>query len=95
MSKTIISHVKNCIHTVYVGRPSKWGNPFTIGKDGTREQVIQKYHKWILKRPDLLKDVRTLKGQTLGCWCFPKPCHADILVSLAENALSEKEVKHE
>ena len=39
---------------VYVGRPSKWGNPFAIGRDGTRDQVIAKYRVWIVLQPALM-----------------------------------------
>ena len=35
---------------VYVGRPSPLGNPFQIGRDGTREQVIAKYSTWLWNR---------------------------------------------
>ena len=65
---------------VYIGRPSKWGNPFVIGPDGTREEVIQKYEAYI-KSSGL--DVSELRGKILGCWCSPKPCHGDVLARLA------------
>ena len=39
---------------VYIGRPSKWGNPFVIGKDGTRQEVVQKYKDYILSNQSLL-----------------------------------------
>ena len=42
-------------YDVYIGRPSKWGNPFRIGPDGNREEVIRKYRDWIGKQPELLK----------------------------------------
>jgi hypothetical protein len=71
-------------YTIYIGRPSKWGNPFEIGKDGSREEVLQKYKKYILKRPELLEMLPQLKNQTLGCFCKPKPCHGDILIELLE-----------
>ena len=32
---------------IYIGRGSKWGNPFVIGKDGTRAEVIEKYGQWL------------------------------------------------
>lgn len=70
-------------HDIYVGRPSKWGNPFIIGRDGNREQVIAKYKKWIITQPNLMAEIHTLKGKTLACWCAPLPCHADILMELA------------
>ena len=72
-------------HDVYIGRPSKWGNPFFIGKDGSRQEVIDKYEKYILSRPDLLADLHELRGKTLGCWCKPKLCHGDILAKLADS----------
>ncbi len=82
---------------VYVGRPSKWGNPWRIGEmspvDGhrfTREEVIE-LHKQAL--PQMLKvkdiegviilDISELRGKDLVCWCAPSPCHADILLELA------------
>lgn len=69
-------------YDVYIGRGSKWGNPFVIGKDGTREEVVNKYEKWILTQPKLLNDLPELYGKTLGCFCHPKACHGDILVRL-------------
>ncbi len=71
-------------YDVYIGRPSKWGNPFMIGIHGTREAVIAKYRAWIKKRPFLLNDLCELKGRTLGCYCKPLPCHGDVLVDLIE-----------
>lgn len=69
---------------VYVGRPSKFGNPFEIGKDGTRTEVIQKYERWFSTQPALIEAAKTeLRGQNLICWCAPKACHATILLHLA------------
>lgn len=73
-------------YDVYIGRPSRWGNPFVIGKDGTRAQVIGKYAEWIQTQPDLLERLPRLKGKRLGCYCFPETCHGDILVGLIDNA---------
>lgn len=72
---------------VYVGRPTKWGNPFTIGKDGTRDEVIEKYRAWLLTQPDLLAEIPKLRGKRLGCWCKPEPCHADVLADFANNGI--------
>jgi hypothetical protein len=77
-----VVHCKREPYDVYIGRPSKWGNPFSIGKNGTREEVITKYKEWIVKQPQLMADLKELKGKTLGCWCYPKPCHGDILIEL-------------
>jgi hypothetical protein len=73
---------------IYVGRPSKWGNPFVIGKDGTRKQVIDKYIDWFYKQENLVNSIGELTGKNLVCWCSPKKCHADFLLNLAnENNL--------
>lgn len=68
---------------VYIGRPSKWGNPFSIGKNGTREEVIAKYSEWIHGEPELIEQARReLTGKTLVCFCSPAPCHGDVLQEL-------------
>lgn len=72
------------LDAVYIGRPSKWGNPFVIGKDGTRSEVIKKYEAWIRNNPDLVEAAkRELKGKDLVCFCSPKPCHGDVLMRIA------------
>ncbi|KKL75362.1 hypothetical protein LCGC14_2055700 [marine sediment metagenome] len=65
---------------VYVGRPTKWGNPYLIGRDGTRKAVIWKYQLWLEGNEDLLAALPELRGKTLTCWCAPRACHADILL---------------
>jgi hypothetical protein len=72
-------------YDVYVGRGrgSRWGNPFKEGRDGTRQQVIAKYERWLRARPELMARLPELRGKVLGCWCAPKPCHADVLLRLA------------
>ena len=71
-------------YDVYIGRPSKWGNPFTIGRDGTRREVVQKYREWIRNNPDLMGALHELRGKTLGCFCKPESCHGDVLIELLE-----------
>jgi hypothetical protein len=68
---------------VYVGRPSKWGNPFVIGRDGSRADVIAKYRAWIVAQPDLMGALEELRGRDLVCWCTPLACHGDVLADLA------------
>lgn len=68
---------------VRIDRATRWGNPFEIGKDGTREEVIEKYRDYLQNNPWLLKQLPELKGKVLGCWCAPLPCHGDILLELA------------
>lgn len=80
-----VVHCKKAKFDVYIGRPSKWGNPYEIGKDGTREEVIDKYEKYILNSP-VLADIEELRGKVLGCWCSPLPCHGDVLIKLLESS---------
>jgi hypothetical protein len=68
---------------VYIGRPSIWGNPFVIGKDGTRDEVIAKFEAYIRTRPDLLAQLSKLAGRDVVCWCAPAHCHGDVLVRMA------------
>lgn len=83
-----VVHCNKEAYDVYISRPSKWGNPFVVGVDGDREEVIRKYEDWIRNQPELLKDIPELQGKILGCWCAPKLCHGDVLVSLVnENNL--------
>jgi len=79
-----VVHCKKERYDVYIGRPSKWGNPFSIGKDGTRKEVIEKYEKYLLNNEKLMNDLHELEGKVLGCWCKPKACHGDVLVKLIE-----------
>ena len=69
---------------VYVGRPSKWGNPYIIGKDGNRKKVIDKFWRYVLESPTLMKEIKEeLKGKDLVCHCAPLPCHGDVLLEIA------------
>ena len=72
------------LDAVYVGRPSKWGNIYAIGKDGNRTEVILKYADWLVMMIcEGRIDISQLAGKDLVCWCAPLPCHADILLKLA------------
>ena len=78
-------------YEIYIGRPSIFGNPFSIAKYG-REECIEKYKEYFYRR---IKDdkrfkeaVLKLKGKTLGCFCKPEICHGDIIVDY----LNKKEV---
>lgn len=85
-----IVHCQKRSYDVYIGRKntyaglpqSKWHNPFEIGKDGTRKEVIAKYKEYVLNNPELMAALPELEGLILGCWCHPLPCHGDVLVKL-------------
>jgi hypothetical protein len=69
---------------VYIGRPSYWGNPFIMGKDGNRTEVIAKHKEWFLSNPEMVKRcIEELKGKDLCCWCDPLPCHGRIYLEVA------------
>lgn len=75
------------LNAVYIGRPSKWGNPFAIGKDGDREEVVAKYKSWLLRQPGKVEEARReLAGKDLVCFCAPRSCHGDILLEVANGA---------
>ncbi len=91
MNSPKVVHCKAEDYDIYVGRPSKFGNPFSH-KYGTtakylvesREEAVQKFEEWLLAQPELVKMVKKeLKGKTLGCWCKPLACHGDVLLRIA------------
>jgi DNA polymerase-1 len=65
-----------------VQRPTKWGNPFVIGRDGTREEVVAKHAAWVVKQPWLMSSLWEISGKDLLC-CAERPCHAETLLVLA------------
>lgn len=70
----------------YVGRPSKFGNPFVIGQHGSRADVIARYETWLLSQPALVEAAkRELRGKSLVCWCAPLACHGDVLLRVANS----------
>lgn len=79
-----VVHCKKEPYDVYIGRGSKWGNPFKIGEHGTREEVIAYYRAHLLDCPEKLLALHELKGKTLGCWCAPKACHGDVLAEFVK-----------
>jgi hypothetical protein len=85
--ETKVVHCKREKFDVYIGRPSKWGNPLKLDRiDDTPEQrakVIADYEAWLQTQPHLLKAIHELRGKVLGCWCSPKACHGDVLARLA------------
>lgn len=83
-AQTRVVNLKYELYDVFIGRPSKWGNPFKLTKDTPklRKDCVDKYKEWILNNPDLLGDLHELKHKTMGCYCKPKPCHGDVLVEL-------------
>jgi hypothetical protein len=79
-----VVNLRNEKYEVYIGRGGKWGNPFVIGKDGSREIVIKKYKEYLLGNKELLESLKELEGKVLGCYCKPYGCHGDVLVEMLE-----------
>lgn len=84
-----VVNVREEPYDVYIGRPSKWGNPFK----GSRKEVIEKYENYIRSRPELLDCLPELYGKTLGCWCKPKACHGDVLVKLVQEKINQEKIE--
>ena len=92
--ETKIVHLKKEPYDIRIDRSSIYGNPFVIGQDGNRKDVVRKCDLWLRgedftyfkqrKRRLILRSLHELKGKRLGCWCAPKPCHGDIYIKLLE-----------
>ncbi|MAL92971.1 MAG: DUF4326 domain-containing protein [Pseudomonas sp.] len=80
-------------YDVYVGRGTIWGNPYQIGVDGDREEVIRKFaydfQRGFLKVSDSFdENISKLKGKVIACHCKPAACHGDIIADYI-NALDD------
>lgn len=71
--------------TVYVGRPSCWGNPHVISPGITREEAVNRYRRDVTMRCGTVGRIKdALSGKNLACWCrLDQPCHADVLIEIA------------
>lgn len=90
MKKTTVVNKYKANFDIYIGRGSKWGNPFKIGIDGDRQAVVNLYREWIIYQP-VFNDIEELRGKTLGCFCHPLPCHGDVLIEFLERNSRAKE----
>lgn len=88
---TVVNGSRTNRYDVYIGRPSRWGNPFREGPDGTRSEVISLYREWLLGQPELCRQAREeLQGRVLACYCKPRSCHGDVLAAVADGLLTEQ-----
>ena len=85
-----VVHCKREEFDVYIGRGSRWGNPYshkvgTLAEHvvGSRTEAIQKFEEYLLSNEELMASLPDLKGKILGCFCKPKSCHGDILLRYA------------
>lgn len=87
----LVVHKSKKPYDIYIGRPSKFGNPWsheegTLAefKVDTRAEAIQKYEEWVRSQPEMIAMIkRELRGRVLGCFCTPKLCHGHILAWIA------------
>lgn len=71
---------------IYVGRPTIWGNPFKVLRhnQADHEICVLRYRQWLENQPELIVKIKAeLVGKDLVCWCKPLPCHADVLLEIA------------
>lgn len=94
--RTMVVNMLYSDYDVDMTRRSRWGNPFRIGRDGTRKEVVAKHKDWLQEWHKNKKEIKygklsnkwvvqhlpELKGKRLGCVCFPLPCHVDNIVAL-------------
>ena len=73
---------------VYIGRPSRFGNPFRLADptdDREREQVLDRYTEYFQARIasdlEFRRAVESLRGRDLGCWCAPRRCHGEVILA--------------
>jgi hypothetical protein len=94
---TRVVNIRKEPYDVYIGRGSFWGNPFIIGIDGNRAEVIEQYKEYIYTMWDTEtltdEEILKLKGKRLGCFCKPAHCHGDILVQLVEDVWQDKNIQ--
>lgn len=84
-------YIGRCHPMFWRGNQSVFANPYRIGRDGTREEVIQKYRTYMehcLETGKVTRqDLEALQGKILGCWCKPRPCHGDVILELMHEIL--------
>ena len=85
-----VVHCKREEFDVYIGRGSRWGNPYshkvgTLAEHvvGSRAEAIQKFEEYLLSNEELMGSLHELRGKILGCFCKPSSCHGDILLKHA------------
>ena len=90
---TQVVNIKTHKYDIYIGRAGHghdgyFGNPFSVARDGGRENAIRLYKEYFLNRikidPEFAIKVQELRGKRLGCFCKPESCHGDVIVEYLE-----------
>lgn len=102
MNHDRVVNFKDKFYDIYIGRPSKWGNPFSHldseiaeYKADTRLDAVQSYAYWIWEQDELIDALDELRGKVLGCFCDPYICHGTILAELVDRLYGDVELKKE
>lgn len=79
----------------FPSQPSKWANPYKLNKDGNRTQVCERFYEEMKEKlknnPQLVDELKELKGKCIGCWCVENPtssdkppivCHGQMIIRL-------------
>ena len=90
---TTVVNIRTDRYDRYIGRPSRWGNPFKIDAKDTRIRVIARYSLHLLDSGGLIRSISVLEGRRLGCWCAPKMCHGHVLAAMADDVLYGDELE--
>ena len=81
-------------NAIYIGRGSKWGNPYRMHHETQRSQVIEQYRHHLgnmYKEGKINKEeLAGMKNAPLVCFCSPKPCHGDILTKAIQWATGHR-----
>ncbi len=85
---TKVVNVKKEPYDVYIGRGSRWGNPFRMHKEEDRNLVVSQYRIYLFEQLQsgevTPEDLLALDGKRLGCYCAPRACHGDVIVNAIE-----------
>lgn len=89
----VVTELVNIAHSgcdVYIGRGSPFGNPYVLGVDGDRDEVIRLYKihfiEKLMRDPGFSAKVEALRGKKLGCHCSPLACHGDVILEYLKDA---------
>lgn len=78
---------------IYIGRPSRYGNPFPITDKQTRRVVIKKFRRALQDAINngfvTIEDLKSMDGKRLGCYCKPMECHGDVWLEFIEWAINQ------
>lgn len=88
-----VVNLKHHEYDVRIDRKTIFGNPYVIGLNGDRADVIRLYKIWFYEKiqrdPKFKEEVLKLQGKKLGCWCYPLACHGDIIIEYLKNNARE------